>query len=71
MKKIVTRLVATFGNNVLVVVGGASLLGGIAVWKAAVLAGVASLLPIVQKLAVGYMNDGVLTDSEADEAFGN
>jgi len=53
------------------VVGGASLLGGIAVWKAAVLAGVASLLPIVQKLAVGYMNDGVLTDAEADEAFGN
>jgi hypothetical protein len=71
MKKIVTRLVATFGNNVLVVVGGASLLGGIAVWKAAVLAGVASVLPIVQKLAVGYMNDGVLTDAEADEAFGN
>jgi hypothetical protein len=71
MKKIVTRLVATFGNNVLVVVGGASLLGGIAVWKAAVLAGVASVLPVLQKLAKGYMNDGVLSDEEADSAFGN
>ena len=71
MKKIVSRLFALFGYNAVAVVGGASVLGGIAVWKAAVLAGVASVLPVVQKLAAAYVNDGVLSDSEADEAFGN
>ena len=71
MKKIVARLFALFGYNAVAVVGGASVLGGIAVWKAAVLAGGASVLPVVQKLAAAYVNDGVLSDSEADEAFGN
>lgn len=71
MKKVLTRLVALFGYNMIAVVGGASLLGGIAVWKAAVLAGFASILPVVQRLAGGYMNDGELSQDEVDSAFGN
>lgn len=71
MKKIVTRLFAMFGYNAIAVIGGASVLGGIAVWKAAVLAGFASIIPVVQRLAAGYMNDGTLSSDEADSAFGN
>lgn len=69
MKKTVTRLVALFGYNMIAVVGGASLLGGIAVWKAAVLAGFASVLPVLQRLAGAYMNDGELSQAEVDSAF--
>ena len=69
MKKVLTRLVALFGYNMIAVVGGASLLGGIAVWKAAVLAGFASVLPVLQRLAGAYMNDGELTQADVDSAF--
>ena len=71
MKNVLTRLVALFGYNMIAVVGGASLLGGIAVWKAAVLAGFASVLPVLQRLAAAYMDDGNLSDAEVDSAFGN
>lgn len=71
MRTILTRIFALFIYNAIAVIGGASLLGGIEVWKAAVLAGVASVLPVAQKLAKSYLVDGKLTAGEADEAFGN
>lgn len=69
MKKIVARLFALFGYNMVGVIGGASLLGGIPVWKAAVLAGFASILPVTQELFAAYMDDGELSAEEVESAF--
>lgn len=69
MRQVATRVVATFVYNATAVIGSASILGGIPVWKAAVLAGFAATVQVVQRLAGAYLADGYLTDDEIDEAF--
>lgn len=70
MKTIILRIVATFSYSAMGIVGGASLLGDIPVWKAAVLAGIAAASQVVERLARAYADDGRITRQEVDGAFG-
>jgi hypothetical protein len=70
MKTIILRIVATFSYSAMGIVGGASLLGDIPVWKAAVLAGIAAASQVVERLARSYADDGRISREEVDGAFG-
>lgn len=52
------------------IIGGASVLGDIPVWKAAVLAGIAAAAQVGEKLARAYANDGVVDKAELAQIFG-
>tara|TARA_R110000868_G_scaffold101548_1_gene279505 strand:+ start:800 stop:1027 length:228 start_codon:yes stop_codon:yes gene_type:complete len=70
MKTVILRIVATFSYSAMGIVGGASLLGDIPVWKAAVLAGIAAASQVVERLARAYADDGRISRQEVDNAFG-
>ena len=63
------RIGAVFCMNAMAIIGGSSLIGGIAPYKAALLAGITSTAAVIQKLAAAYADDGVLTKAEIDSAF--
>ena len=63
------RIGAVFCMNAMAIIGGASLIGGIDPYKAALLAGITSTAAVIQKLAAAYADDGVLTKAEIDSAF--
>jgi hypothetical protein len=63
------RIVATFLTSALGIIGGATVLGGIPVWKSALLAGFAAVAQVVERLARASL-DGQLTKEEINEAFG-
>jgi len=71
IKSLAIRIAATFFYNAMAVIGSASLIGGIPVWKSALLAGVAAAAQVVQNLARAYSDDGVLTAEEIEQAFGS
>jgi hypothetical protein len=68
-KQIAWRIVAVFGYSAMSIVGGASIIGGIPVWKAALLAGISACAQVIEKLARAYADDGVITDEELNAAF--
>jgi hypothetical protein len=68
-KDIAGRIVAVFLTSALGIIGGSSILGGIPVWKAAVLAGIAASAQVIERLARASL-DGKLTKEEINEAFG-
>jgi hypothetical protein len=70
MKSISLRVLAVFGYSAMGIIGGAAVLGDIPVWKAAVLAGIASASQVVEKLARAYADDGKVSKVELDEIFG-
>lgn len=67
----VLRIVSVFGIQVMAIIGGASMIGDIPVWKAAVLSGVVAVAQVLQKLAIAFADDGVLTKEELNAAFSN
>lgn len=67
-KTILQRVVAVFVVNSLPIIGGASMLGNIPVWKAALLAGFTACTEVFIKLARASL-DGELTMEEINEAF--
>lgn len=71
MNTIVLRVLAVFGYSAMGIIGGAAVLGDIPVWKAAVLAGIASASQVIEKLARAYADDGKVTKEELNEAFSN
>jgi len=66
---IIMRIIATFAYSAMAVIGGASIVGGIPVWKAALLAGIGSAAHVIEKLARAYADDGVITREELNAAF--
>jgi hypothetical protein len=70
MKTVVLRVFAVFAYSSMSIIGGASVLGGIPVWKSAVLAGIVAVAQVVEKLARAYADDGKISRSELNEAFG-
>jgi hypothetical protein len=70
MKTIVLRVSAVFAYSSMSIIGGASVLGGIPVWKSAVLAGIVAVAQVVEKLARAYADDGRISKAELNEAFG-
>jgi hypothetical protein len=65
------RVVAVFAYSSMAIIGGASIIGGIPVWKAAFLAGISATAQVMEKLARAYADDGVITREEIDDAFGS
>ncbi|CAB4147724.1 hypothetical protein UFOVP519_42 [uncultured Caudovirales phage] len=70
MKTVVLRVFAVFAYSSMSIIGGASVLGGIPVWKSAVLAGIVAVAQVVEKLARAYADDGRISKAELNEAFG-
>lgn len=68
-KDIAGRIVALFLSSALGIITGASVLGGIPMWKAACLAGFTAVATVVEKLAKASI-DGNLTAQEISDAFG-
>ena len=66
---VLLRIGATFAYSAMAVIGSASIVGGIPVWKAAVLAGVSATAQVVERLARAYADDGRITREELDAAF--
>ena len=58
-----------FGIQCMAIIGGASMIGDIPVYKAAILSGVAAVAQVLQKIAIAFADDGVLTREELDAAF--
>jgi lysozyme family protein len=67
----VLRIVSVFGIQVMAIIGGASMIGGIPVYKAAILSGVCAVAQVLQKIAIAFADDGVLTAEELNAAFSN
>lgn len=67
-KTIMQRVIAVFVVNSLPIIGGASMLGDIPVWKAALLAGFTACTEVFIKLARASL-DGELTMEEINDAF--
>ena len=67
----ILRIVSVFGIQVMAIIGGASMIGGIPVYKAAILSGVAAVAQVLQKIAIAFADDGVLTVEELNAAFSN
>ena len=63
------RIAATFVYQAMAVIGGASIIGGIPVYKAALLSGLTATATVIQKLAAAYADDGKITMEELDAAF--
>lgn len=66
--KIAKRMLALFLVTALATVGAGAAIG-IDVWQAALLAGIMGIANVVEDLARGYLNDGILTEEEIDQAF--
>lgn len=65
---IVVRIFATFAMSSLGILSGASIVGGIPLWKAAALAGFVAVAQVLERLAAASL-DGELTKEEINEAF--
>lgn len=65
------RILSVFGIQCMAIIGGASMIGDIPVYKAAILSGVAAVAQVLQKLAIAFADDGKLTQAELDAAFAN
>jgi hypothetical protein len=66
--KIAKRMLSLFLVTALATVGAGAAIG-IDVWQAALLAGIMGVANVIEDLARGYLNDGVLTEDEIDKAF--
>tara|TARA_R110002095_G_scaffold74918_1_gene63879 strand:- start:222 stop:470 length:249 start_codon:yes stop_codon:yes gene_type:complete len=63
------RILSVFGIQCMAIIGGASMIGDIPVYKAAILSGVAAVAQVLQKLAIASADDGILSKEELDSAF--
>ena len=70
IRSLAVRIGAVFAYSAMAIIGGSSIVGGIPVWKAAVLAGISASAQVIEKLARAYADDGKITREEIDAAFG-
>lgn len=69
IRPVLMRIAATFAYSAMAVIGGASIVGGIPVWKAATLAGIGASAQVLERLARAYADDGIITAEELNAAF--
>lgn len=69
IRSLVIRIGAVFAYSAMAIIGGASVIGGIPVWKAALLAGISASAQVIEKLARAYADDGKITMDEMNAAF--
>jgi len=65
---IAKRILALFLVSALTTIGAGAIIG-LDTIKTAILAGVMGIANVVEDLARGYLNDGVLSQDEVDSAF--
>ena len=68
LKSIIFRIVAVFGSSALAAVAGGAMIG-VNIAKSAALAGCVSVASVLEKLFHAYIDDGVLTADEINQAF--
>lgn len=68
LQSVAQRMLAVFVVSALPIIGGSTVIGGIPVWKAALLAGFTAISEVLIKLAKASL-DGELTMEEINEAF--
>lgn len=66
--EIIVRSAALFVTSVLGILSGAAIIGGVPIWKSAVLAGFVSVAKVIEQLARAVAQ-GRLTRKDIDEAF--
>ncbi|CAB4242246.1 hypothetical protein UFOVP222_71 [uncultured Caudovirales phage] len=66
--KIAKRMLSLFLVSALATIGAGAAIG-IDVLHTALLAGIMGVANVIEDLARGYLNDGVLTDDEINQAF--
>ncbi len=69
LKQVLLRILAAFAASGLGVVGAGSI-AGIPLWKAMFMAGIGSVATVIERLARLYLDDGHLSSSDIDSAFG-
>jgi hypothetical protein len=69
IRSLAIRIGAVFAYSAMAIIGGASVIGGIPVWKAALLAGISATAQVIEKLARAYADDGKITMDEMNAAF--
>ena len=69
LRQIIARMISTFTANGLATVGAGTLVG-IEIMDAVILAGTLGCVKVAEDLARAYLDDGVLTIEEINEAFG-
>lgn len=69
VKDFILRILATFVATALGVIG-AGAIAGVDVLKACLMAGIAGVASVIEKIARRYMEDGELTNADIDAAFG-
>jgi hypothetical protein len=68
LERIVGRMAALFIVSAFTAIGAGAIIQIDAI-KTAILAGIISIVNVLEDLSRGYLNDGRLTDFEIDEAF--
>lgn len=69
LKQVLLRILAAFAASGLGVVG-AGTIAGVDLWKAVLMAGIGGVATVVERLARLYLDDGNLSASDIDAAFG-
>lgn len=69
LNQVLLRILAAFAASGLGVIG-AGTLAGVQLWKAMLMAGVAAVATVVERLARLYLEDGNLSAKDIDVAFG-
>lgn len=68
-KQVILRIFAAFAASGLGVIG-AGTIAGVQLWKAILMAGIGGVATVVERLARLYLDDGNLSASDIDAAFG-
>lgn len=68
ISNIIARILATFVATALSVIGSGAVIG-VPTWQAAVMAGIAGVATVIERLARGFLDDGHLSKAEINAAF--
>ena len=62
------RIIATYVASALAFIGGGAIIG-VDVWMSAALGGLIAIFKVIEKLALAYVEDGVLDRKEVNQIF--
>lgn len=65
---VIGRIIATYVASALAFIGGGAIIG-VDVWMSAALGGLIAIFKVIEKLALAYVEDGVLDRKEVNQIF--
>lgn len=65
---VIGRIIATYVASALAFIGGGAIIG-VDVWMSAALGGLIATFKVIEKLALAYVEDGVLDRKEVNQIF--